>query len=161
MSEEAGRQGRRCLVLGYDRSDSSRAAALWAAGQLQGGGKLVIVHSSRPLHAQPSPLSTAEERREYGRALIDELLMDDAEPLIDVEVQAELSERDPVSALIDAAERHGAEGIVLGHERHSPLHRALGTVSIELLNSSPVPVISVPAVAGTGPEQLTQSGDAA
>ena len=50
---------RPCFVLGYDRTDSARRAASWAAGELAPGGKLVIVHACRPLHAPPAPLSTA------------------------------------------------------------------------------------------------------
>jgi hypothetical protein len=56
-----------CLVLGYDRTDSARWAARWAANELPSNGKLVIVHSCRPLHAPPSPLSTPHERHRFGR----------------------------------------------------------------------------------------------
>jgi nucleotide-binding universal stress UspA family protein len=133
------------LIVGYDRTESARLAAAWAARQLQPEGKLVIVHACRPLHAQPSPLSSATERRELGRALIDELLMDTNSMLeIDIDIEAEVSDRDPVSALIEAARHHTAQGIVVGHEQHSTLHRALGTVTSELLSTSPVPVITVP-----------------
>jgi len=133
-----------CLVLGYDRTDSARLAAAWAARQLQPNGRLVIVHACRPLHAPPSPLTTPQERRELGRALIDELLLQDTESLLDIDIEADVSDLDPVTALIDAAQRREAQGIVLGHERHSALHKAVGTLTAELLNRSPVPVIAVP-----------------
>jgi nucleotide-binding universal stress UspA family protein len=133
-----------CLVLGYDRTDSARAAAAWAAEQLLPEGKLVIVHACRPLHAQPSPLSTPKERHEHGRALVDELLLEDTGSLLDIDIEVEVTDEDPVSALLAAAHEHGAQAIVLGHEQHSTLHRALGTVATELLSSSPVPVIAVP-----------------
>jgi nucleotide-binding universal stress UspA family protein len=107
----------------------------------------VIVHACRPLHAQPSPLSTHKERHDFGRALIDELLMEDTDSLLDVEIETVVSDSDPVTALIETAQRHNAQGIVVGHEQHSPLHRALGTVTSELLNTSPVPVITVPLTA--------------
>lgn len=138
---------RACLVLGYDRTDSARGAAVWAARRLLPDGMLVVVHACRPLHAQPSPLSTPRERHDYGRALIDELLLEDTGSLFDIDIKAEIADSDPVSALVAAAQEHGAEGIVVGHERHSPLHRALGTVTTELLNTSPVPVIVVPSAA--------------
>jgi hypothetical protein len=93
------------LIVGYDRTESARLAAAWAARQLQPAGKLVIVHACHPLHAQPSPLSSAKERRELGRAL--------------------------------------------------------GTVTSELLSTSPVPVISVPlSAAETSGQALTPSGGA-
>ncbi len=133
-----------CLVLGYDRTDSARRAAIWAAEQLRPQGKLVIVHASRPLHAPSSAVSTAAERQQLGRALIDELLLENAESFAELEIEADVSDNDPVGALIEAARRHGAQGIVVGHERHSALHRALGTVTSDLLSRSPVPVVSVP-----------------
>jgi nucleotide-binding universal stress UspA family protein len=133
-----------CLIVGYDRTPSARLAATWAARQLPRDGKLVIVHASRAQHLPASPLSTPQERSAIAQALIDELLMEDSGSLLDVEIAAEISERDPVGALIDSAERHGAEAIVVGHEHHSRLHRAIGTVTGGLLDASPVPVVSVP-----------------
>jgi len=150
-----------CLVLGYDRTDSARRAALWAANELLPNGKLVIVHACRPLHAPPTPLSTAQERHQLGRAMIDELFLEGEDSLLDVDVHAEISDDDPVTALIDAARRHGARAIIVGCEQHSRLHKALGTVTSELLKSSPVPVTAVPSSAATGTARaVTQSGGA-
>lgn len=148
---------RPCLVLGYDRTDSSRGAAAWAVNELLPDGKLVLVHSCRPLHAPASPLSTSQERHRLGRALIDELMLEGADSLFDVEIEAEISDHDPVTALTDAARRHRARAVVIGHESHSRVHRALGTVTSELLDASPVPVIAVPLtiddVSGSAPSQ--------
>lgn len=135
------------VVLGYDRTESARAAAIWAAARLPLGGRLVIVHASRPLHALPSPLTGPAERRALGRALIAELLLEGPDFLLELDIEAEVSDQDPVSALIDAAERHEATEIVIGHEQHSTVHRALGTVTDTLLDRSPVPVIVVPLTA--------------
>jgi nucleotide-binding universal stress UspA family protein len=150
----------RCLVLGYDRTDSSRSAALWAANELLPDGKLVIVHANRPLHMPQSPLATPEERRRFGRALIDELLLEQGDPLREIDVEGEISDRDPVAALIHAARRHGAAAIVLGHESHSRLQSALGTVTSELLKSSPVPVIAVPSTLERTGEPAVPTADA-
>ena len=120
MSGSPERLGASCLILGYERTDSARRAAAWAARQLQPEGKLVIVHACLPLHGPSSVLSTVEERRELGRALIDELLLEE-DALQGIDVEADISDRDPVSALVDAARRHGAQAIVVGHERRSPL----------------------------------------
>lgn len=133
-----------CLVLGYDRTDSSRGAATWAVNELLPNGKLVVVHACRPLHAPPSPLSSPQERHRFGRALIEELMLEGTDSLFDVDVEAEISDDDPVTALTDAARRHGAKAVVIGHEAHSRMHRALGTVTSGLLDASPVPVIAVP-----------------
>jgi nucleotide-binding universal stress UspA family protein len=140
-----------CLIVGYDRSDGARLAAAWAARHLSAEGKLVVVYSCRPLHTPASPLSTPEERHQLGRAVIDELLLDDEDSLFDLEIETEISDRDPVSALIDAAQNHHAQGIVVGHAEHSRLRKVLGTVTSELLNTSPVPVITVPATAAELP----------
>lgn len=142
MNGPAG--ARHCLAVGFDRSESSRLAVSWAAEQLYPQGRLVLVHACRPLHAPPSALPSARERRELGQAMIDELLLEASGPLLDIELEADISDHDPVTALVDAAARHGADGIVLGHERHSPIHRALGTVTSELLARSAVPVTTVP-----------------
>ncbi len=133
-----------CLILGYDRTESARLAAAWAARQLQPKGRLVIVHACRPQHLPASPLSTSHERHALGRALVDELLMEDTESLFDIDIVVKVSDRDPAHALCEAARSHEAQAIVIGHEPHSRLHRALGTLTSELLSSSPVPVIAVP-----------------
>ena len=132
-----------CLVVGYDRTEGAGAAVAWAAKEIAAGGKLVLVHASRGLHTPPSPLSSIKERQEMGRALIDELMLEGEDSLFAVDVEADISEHDPVTALIDAAERHDARVIVVGCERHSPLHKAMGTVTSELMLHSPVPVTVV------------------
>ncbi|HVR05983.1 MAG TPA: universal stress protein [Solirubrobacteraceae bacterium] len=138
-----------CFVLGYDRSESARRAAHWALGELLPDGKLVLVHSSRSLHAPASPLSTQQERAQLGRAILDELLLEGDQELFDVAIATEISEEDPVTALLQAAERHDARAIVVGHEHRSRLRRALGSVTSELLRTSPLPVIAVPANGAT------------
>jgi nucleotide-binding universal stress UspA family protein len=76
--------------------------------------------------------------------LIDELLLDGSDSLFDIEVEVEVADEDPVGALIGAARNHDAQGIVIGNEQRSSLRSAVGTVTTELLNRSPVPVIAVP-----------------
>ncbi|HEX5308989.1 MAG TPA: universal stress protein [Solirubrobacteraceae bacterium] len=144
-SGESAGTGGPCIILGYDRSESSRHAARWAANELAStGGKLVIVYACRPQHMPPSPLSTADERHDEGRAVLDELMLDGDDALFDIELETQVSDQDPATALIDAARRHDARAIVLGAKHHSHLHEALGTVTTELLKTSPVPVITVP-----------------
>ena len=139
------RRRRGTLVVGYDRTETSRGAVLWAAQRLAPDDKLVLVHAGRPLHAPASPLSSPAERRRFAHALVDELLLE--YDLGDVQVRVELADGGPVDALIDAARRHRAEAIVVGSEGHSRLRRALGTVTTELLRRSPVAVTAVPAAA--------------
>ena len=79
--------------------------------------------------------------------MVDELLLEGDDSLLDLEIEVEVEDRDPVSALVDAAERYEAEAIVVGSDPHSRLHTAIGTVTVELLKASPVPVIVVPRAA--------------
>lgn len=133
----------RCLVVGYDRTESARGAVAWAAREVASAGKLVLVHSSRGLHTPPSPLSSGQERSELGRALVDELMLEGEDSLFDLDLEVEISDHDPVTALTDAAARHHASLIVVGCEQHSPLHKAFGTVTSELMSRSTVPVTAV------------------
>lgn len=146
----AGDHREPCMILGYDRSESSRHAARWATSELLAGGKLVIVHACRSQHLPPAPLSTQSERHDLGRAILDELMLDGEDALLDIDLETEVSDDDPVRALIDAARRHNARAIVLGAKHHSRLRKALGTVTTELLKTSPVPVITVPLSAQSG-----------
>jgi nucleotide-binding universal stress UspA family protein len=146
----------RCLALGYDRTDSARLAARWAVRQLLPEGKLVIVHACRPLHAPPTVLAGAQERRRLGRALVDELLLEDDDSLFDLDIEIEVLDLDPVSALSDAALRHHAEAIVVGSEHHSRLHKALGTVTVKLLAEAPVPVVVVPQTAAVAAQGMSR-----
>jgi len=147
-ASEEERRGR-CLVVGYDRGEGSRRAVSWAASQLAPDDKLVLVHACRPLHAPPSPLSSEHERHALGKALFDELLLEGGDALLETTFHTELADADPVSALTRAALEHGAEAIVVGHEPHSRLHTAVGTVTGTLLEQAPVPVTVVPRSALT------------
>jgi nucleotide-binding universal stress UspA family protein len=145
------------MVLGYDRSESSRHAARWAANELASGGKLVIVCACRAQHMPPSPLSTAGERHEAGRAILDELMLDGDDALLDIDLETQVSDLDPAAALIDAAQRHDARAIVLGAKPHSRLYEALGTVTTELLRTASA--ISVaPTITATSSTTLPPSG---
>jgi len=53
-------------------------------------------------------------------------------------------DRDPVDAVLDEIGLHGAERLVIGVKRRSPVGKALlGSVSQQLLLDSPVPVLAV------------------
>lgn len=53
-------------------------------------------------------------------------------------------DRDPVEAVLDEIGSHGAERLVIGVKRRTPVGKALlGSVSQRLLLESPVPVLAV------------------
>jgi nucleotide-binding universal stress UspA family protein len=132
------------MVVGCDRSPSSRVAAEWAARQMRGTGTLVLVHACRPLMRPPAALSTPEERIEIGHAVIDEMLMEAGAALLDVDLEIEVIDEDPVQAILASASAHAAEAIAIGSEHRSRLRSAIGTVIEELLKAAVVPVIAVP-----------------
>lgn len=140
----AGRRARRCMVVGCDRSPSSRVAAEWAARQMRGVGTVVLVHACRPLMRPPAALSTPEERIEVGHAVVDEMLMEAGAALLDVDLEIEVRDEDPVRAILDSAGSHAAEAIAIGSEHRSRLRSAIGTVTEELLKAAAAPVIAVP-----------------
>ncbi len=144
IAEANGAGRRRCLAVGFDRDESSRCAAEWAAHELLPDGELVLVHACRPLHTPPSPIASTHERERLGRAIVDEFLLEGESSMRDLELAVEILDADPVTALLDAAQRHDADAIVVGSERHSRVQRALGIVTTGLLERAPIPVIAVP-----------------
>jgi nucleotide-binding universal stress UspA family protein len=135
---------RRCMVVGCDRSPSSRVAAEWAARQMRGVGTVVLVHACRPLMLPPAALSTPEERIEIGHAVIDEMLMEAGAALLDVDLEIEVLDEDPVRALLESVSARTAEAIAIGSEHGSRLRSAIGTITEGLLKAAVVPVIAVP-----------------
>ncbi len=145
MSSAGQHTAAKCLVVGYDRGESSRAALAWATAELDPKGKLVIVYACRPLHAPPSPLASSNERSNLGHTTIDELMLESDPRMLDLDIATEVVDQDPASALLDAAKRYDASKIVVGLDEHSRLHQAIGTVITALRKSSPVPVVGVSA----------------
>ena len=137
------------LVVGYDGSATARGAVDWAARVLAPGGRIVLVYAAQPQHARPEPLSSAEDRRRYGQALLDELLLEEEPELLDRLGPAVVVDADPVTALTDAAEHWNAQCIVVGSNDRSRLRKALGTVTGELLSRSKRPITVVPQAAQT------------
>jgi nucleotide-binding universal stress UspA family protein len=132
-----------CVVVGYNGSESSRAAVRWAASSLPADGRLVLVHACRPLH-RPTPLGPAMSRLRFGQALFDELTLEGEDEFLALAAHTEVSDEDPVHALLSAVARHGADSIVVGCASHGALQNALGTITSELLAQSTVPVTAVP-----------------
>ena len=112
MSGAAPSQSTACLVLGYDQRTAPGPPRHGRRGS-SASSQLVIVHACRPLHAQPSPLSTPSEAR--GPTGADRrAAAGGRRRLSAIDVEAQVSDRDPVSALVEAARDYGAGGIVVG-----------------------------------------------
>ncbi len=135
-----------CFVVGYDGSPEARHAAEWAARRVAPKGSLVLIHASGPRRRwlPTEILRTGSERSEHGRALIDELLMSGGEALLDVKLEAHVVAGTPAKALIEAAERHGAQEIVVGSHHRRRAEAIYGDVAAELVRIAPIPVVVVP-----------------
>jgi nucleotide-binding universal stress UspA family protein len=136
------------IVVGYDGSEASRAALLFAARQAGVGGRVIIVHSYRlPRRGRRS--------REYAKALAAEhdagaRLLGDL-PLGDPELVGPSFETEllggPVARALEAVARsHNADEIVIGTRGETGgLNR--GSVSRALLGIADRPVVVIPAAA--------------
>lgn len=145
---------RSCVVVGYDGSPAARNATVWAARRVAPDGKVVLVHACRPLHRWLPALSTAVERKDRGRALLDELFLDGDEALFRVRIEAKVLNDDPVHALLSEARRQRAEEIVIGTHRHTTLDPLQGDVAAELVRTAPVPVCVVPVEVDEGADSV-------
>ena len=132
---EAAAHGRPCLVVGYDGSDSARAAVTYAAERLGPHGRLCIVH------AVGSPLDSARDR---GRAILDELSLDSGNVLLDSDFEVELVPGGAADAVVEAAKECDADEIVLGSRGQGRIGSLLGSVSEEVLRSADRPVVVIP-----------------
>lgn len=73
----------------------------------------------------------------------------------------EVASGEPATVLVEIAERHGCDAVVIGAERHGGLRSVLiGSVSQSLLHDSPVPVTVVHRVEAEEAGGEPQSDDA-
>ena len=130
------------VLVGYDGKAPSRAAldvALGLAGRLD--GRVIITHL---VEGSADPQARAEQRVN-GQVVTKGALMAAGNRGVDAE--ALISERPVVDGLISLAEERGADLLVVGDSRRSPLAGALrGSVGQALLHRTTVPLVMVPAV---------------
>ena len=158
MTEEVEVQNRtgggpRKIVVGYDGSPVAQAAVAYAARRAGADGELVIVHAYGP---PPDWQGTVQWERslahheEHGRRLFGELA-DDLTSGVHVEEKLVLGPA--ARTLVEVAEAHASEEIVVGSRGFGPFRAILGSVSHALLHEAHVPVVIVPArMLGTAPD---------
>ena len=129
------------VLLGYDGKPPARAAldvALGLAGRLE--GKVIITYL---FEGSPDPQQRAEQRISAQLVTRGALL---AAGNRGVDAEALVAERPVVEGLISLAEERGADLLVVGDSRRSPLAGALrGSVGQALLHRTTVPLVMVPA----------------
>ena len=132
-------------LVGYDGSDASQRAFLFAVELARAGGGRVRVVSVLQVTeggADACALMMTDSGTQRVQELLDELiaLVPDAATLVDVE----LIHGSPGDVLLSQIDQHGIDHIVIGHTERGALARwLLGSVSTNVLARAHVPVTVV------------------
>lgn len=134
------------IVVGYDGSDSSKAALARAVDLAKNlGDSVVLVFGYAPPGIWGGEIAEHEEAIEEFGATV----MDEAKRLVDsdgVEAGYELVAKRAPEAMIEVADRVDARMIVVGGGGEAPLKGAiLGSTPYKLLHQTERPVLVVPA----------------
>jgi nucleotide-binding universal stress UspA family protein len=151
------------IVVGYDGSDASRAALLFAARQAGSHGRVFVVHAFElppDLLGSPNFEEVLSQRRDRGEALLKELPLAD-EPLAGPAYELELIGGPAAEVIERVARVRGADEIVVGARGLGRLRALLGSVSHELLHIADRPVVVIPTAAIQPEVAGSGSGDPA
>lgn len=132
------------IVVGYAATDEGRAALERATAEaVERGSRLLVVNSARSSHLSRAgrPADTAaagEDLRELHERLTG--------AGVDHEVRAVSESPDPAEDILTAAQESGAELIVIGLRRRTPVGKlVLGSNAQRILLDAPCPVLAVKA----------------
>jgi nucleotide-binding universal stress UspA family protein len=128
------------ILVAYNGSPEARRALLHAAALVGAGDRLAVVNviPAQSVSARLETVSDEERKRQ-------ESLLADARSLLSdrgVEMQAIAVAGDPVTEIRAAAERSGADILVVGQE-HGARHLIHSPVSTRLLRQAPCDVLVV------------------
>jgi len=135
------------IVLGYDESPGARQALTTAIDVAKRFDVvLVLVYGVAPAGREGEEFrSHMAALTEIGRTAIEHAVSEAS--AAGVRTVVELIEAKPAQALLEAADKHDAQVIVVGTLGESPLRGAmLGSTPHKLLQLSTRPVLCVPAV---------------
>jgi nucleotide-binding universal stress UspA family protein len=130
------------IVVGYDGSQSARAALTYAVSKV-GDGKVIVVHVYGPSIAIRDGQRVFGEQRIYRQALLAELAEANGSKLDGIDYEIEPVRGSPAAALADVARSCNADEIVVGSPRLRNAS-ALDSVSYQLLEIADRPVVVVP-----------------
>lgn len=137
------------ILVPVDGSELSHDALARALDLVRGGlrAELVLANVQEPaslyeMVTAPDPATLDEVGEGAGRHLLaPAVAMAEA---AGVAHEAEVGRGDPARTLIEIAERHGCDLVVMGAHGRGAVRRALmGSVSLEVVRLSPVPVMLV------------------
>jgi nucleotide-binding universal stress UspA family protein len=136
------------IIVGYDGSPTSRAAADHAARHAGPKGTVYLVHSYG-LPADwlgfPNYQRVLDDHRSRGEVLLDAFPTAGG-PMPTTNFETELLGGPPAEAITAVADARHADEIVIGSRGLSRLHSALGSVSHDVLHRATVPVVVIPFV---------------
>ena len=136
-----------CAIVGYDGSKAARMAVEGAAREVGDGGRLIILCSAGPAPELSGAFDlkrVISDGRERARAELEALLMEAPKEVLDREIEPVVDERPPAKAILEAAEHHDADLIVIGSRGLGARRTALGSVSNGVLHGAKVPVLVFP-----------------
>lgn len=135
---------RGCVVVGYLPTAEGRAALRRGAEEaVLRGRHLVVVHSHKGGRSFGAEEAVADE------ADLDDVRRQLSEARVDAEVRALVRGLEPAEDLISVATESGADLIVIGLRRRSPVGKLLlGSNAQRILLDAPCPVLAVKAAAG-------------
>ena len=132
------------IVVGYDGSDTGRAAVAYARQRAGDGGRVFVVHAYHlpaDLLGFPNYDDLLNERQRHGRALLAEVAPEGD----DSHLETELIGGSAAEAIARVARVRDADEIVVGARGRSRARALLGSVSSELLHVADRPVVVIPA----------------
>ncbi len=136
---------RRTVVVGYDGSDEAERALSCALDHAGPRGRVIVVNATRrqpDALARPSVEPLLHDRLREGHALVDLVFLERSD-VFDTDVDCEVIEDVPAAALLDAARRHDADEIVVGHRDRSRLRALSGSTAHTLIQANDRPAIVV------------------
>jgi nucleotide-binding universal stress UspA family protein len=130
-------------LVGYDGSDTAKAALAYAAGRAGPGDRLVVAHvvTSPTMFMDTEYHDEALERaHERGEASMLEL----EDILEGVPSESRIAEGPPARTLVELAREEDAQEIVIGSRGHGAGRALLGSVSHALLHETDRPLVIFP-----------------
>jgi len=127
-------------LVGYDGSETGRAALGYAAQRVGRGGRIVVAHIVAPPTAfidtqyHDESLRRARERGEESMREVEDMLGG-------VPAELQVAEGPPARTLVELAHETGADEIVVGSRGFGPGRAMLGSVSHALLHETDRPVV--------------------
>jgi len=131
------------VLVGYDGSDTARAALAYAAGRVGPEGHIVVAHIVVPPNAYIDTRRYGDELGGRARGPGADCLRDVDDILRGVKAGQRVEEGPPAQMLVELARETGADEIVVGSRGFGSGRALLGSVSRELLHETDRPVVVV------------------